>query len=1269
MRRPGLHARLFAFELGHQLRGGVFWGAVALFLLLGAGMSRLSLGGEGVVPGGPWSVTLNLGLLSLLAVFAVTPLVARAALRDRESGMEELVRTTPHGRRALSLHLAGGALVAVVLLLAVPVLAMAAVPMLTGAGAAVGPPALLRAFAFLVVPNALFLVAVQLLVAAISRRALAVYLAGVGIYIGYFGLSVAVGSPLIAGAGAEVTLPGALLDPFGIVPFLEATRSWSVEAMNGRPVPLEGVLLQNRILWLAVAAVVGGWAVRLRAAGRPSDDRSRGLHRAVGRLRRVAVRALPAREREGRTGAEETGATLFRPVEVPVAPRRGGGWRHVLSSVLSGARIGLATQLRSVSFAVVAVLWVGLAVSGVREAIADGTPFFDTPNLPLTELVVPALLRPFQLLGALVAIFFAGELAWRHRTAGVHPLEDAAPAGAGARIGGAVLSLAVLSAVLVALLVVPAVGYQFLRGGTPDLAVYGSLFYLLGVPWLVFGTLALGIQNFVSDRYVGTLAAAFVAVLWRPLSVNFLDIDLPGLPFAWAAELDYSVFAGFEPFLAGFSAQVAFWAVVALLISGLARRSWRRGVDPGVRARVGRLLRGRHRLPLRAAAVGGLVFLATGSVVQIATIDEGHLVSEGQAELWRAGYERQLSGLAELPAPTVEEVDLTFDLNPAERRYEVGGSYRLVNETGAPMDSILVGWDRWITIREVSVVGAERVAEYRPYDHVLFALREPLAPGEAARMEFRFEEDESSFGEFDPAHSVVRNGSFVRLERVLPWLGYDRSLELEEAGVREEHGLPPESATPRPRDGESRHDGRARYSLTASTSADQRIAAPGTLVEQWTEGSRSHFRFASDGPMRRRFGIASASWAAETVRAGPAGVELRLLHHPDHATNVPRLAEAGRTSLEVLSELYGPLGRRSVTIAEISSYHAEEVQATSYPGIVFMREHGGYTGDFERRSEGEVDYLWRRVAHELAHQWWGDRLGPARTAPGATVLTETLAEHSAGRVLERRFGPEGGRALRRWESETYFRYRGRVGGEEPPLREVTGETDYVAYFKGPVVLRAVEGLIGRERLDAILREFMARHGFDRDAGDEGGGREPSSPTVDDLYARLADAVSAERRHLLEEWFGGIVTYHLAVEEATVEPLEDGRYALSAEIVLERRGPDAARAADSGSEAGDATRRPAPASEPVTVEVVRAAGADSDGADASSTDPVVERRTLELEPRRRRVRLVLDGAPLRITVDPDVTRIEADRTDNTVALVDDGSVPSAADGPDGGSSGG
>ena len=110
----------------------------------------------------------------------------------------------------------------------------------------------------IVVPTILFATALLFAIATITRSAIATYTASVFIYCFYLATAALTGSPLMAASspGAGGGTAAALLDPFGLSSFFEVTRYWTIAEKNHRFVALQGSLLINRLLWIAMAMAI-----------------------------------------------------------------------------------------------------------------------------------------------------------------------------------------------------------------------------------------------------------------------------------------------------------------------------------------------------------------------------------------------------------------------------------------------------------------------------------------------------------------------------------------------------------------------------------------------------------------------------------------------------------------------------------------------------------------------------------------------------------------------------------------------------------------------------------------------------------------------------------------------------------------------------------------------------------------------------------------------------------------------------------------------------
>ncbi|WP_308601801.1 ABC transporter permease subunit [Massilia sp. Dwa41.01b] len=258
----------FRFDLRYQLRQPMLW----LVMVVLAAMAFASAGSTsfriGAGPAGIGNVHLNapgvianqLGVLSMIAMLLVTVFIAGAVLRDSESGMADLLYAAPLRKRD---YLFGRFLAGFTVCLLIFAAITAA--MMAGSLLPSIDPARLGAFSLwpyawsfvvLVVPNLLFVAALLMLLATVTRSMMMVY---VGVLA--FMVLWSVAAVLDAGNGsASLSL---LLDPFGVRVLAHLTRYFTSAQLNAELPPLSGLLLANRVLWTVIALAMAGATVAL----------------------------------------------------------------------------------------------------------------------------------------------------------------------------------------------------------------------------------------------------------------------------------------------------------------------------------------------------------------------------------------------------------------------------------------------------------------------------------------------------------------------------------------------------------------------------------------------------------------------------------------------------------------------------------------------------------------------------------------------------------------------------------------------------------------------------------------------------------------------------------------------------------------------------------------------------------------------------------------------------------------------------------------------
>jgi aminopeptidase N len=474
----------------------------------------------------------------------------------------------------------------------------------------------------------------------------------------------------------------------------------------------------------------------------------------------------------------------------------------------------------------------------------------------------------------------------------------------------------------------------------------------------------------------------------------------------------------------------------------------------------------------------------------------------------------------------------------------------------------------------------------------------------------------ASRGFTSSAEPVAGNGSYLSTGLLFPVVGYRRGYELTEPAERRRHGLP-RSARERAREA-PQHDRLespdwTEFDVTVSTAADEMVVAPGALLNTRTEGSRRWFHFHTGSAIPHQYVIASARYSVS--RTMHAGVAVEVYHHPAHTQNVGRIVRAATDALNDLGASFGAYPHRELRIAEVPE-RFRNFSGFAEPGVVFLGERRGFLID--TRDPARLDLVYRRVAHEVAHQWWGYSLVPA-AVPGATTLTESLTKYSELKMLENHYGREEVRRSLEYELDLYLSGRTTETGTEPPLSRAEQQS-YLYYRKGALVLHGLGKVLGPSATDAALRSLLRKHGGP-------GGR----ATADDLTAELKAASPPPFHDLIDQWMNEVVLYDVAVVSAEARPSPAGSEEYEVTLTV-----DAAKRRVRG-----AVMEELPLSEPFLVMVFSPAG-------DTEPRPLHTARHL-LRQGRQTVVVRVHGTPGSAVVDPYLTRIDSNQTDNQRAV--------------------
>ena len=547
-----------------------------------------------------------------------------------------------------------------------------------------------------------------------------------------------------------------------------------------------------------------------------------------------------------------------------------------------------------------------------------GVPFLPRTGHVLTVLAAPVADNPRLpwVLIPLLIVFYAGELVWRERDAGLSEIADASPVPEWALFLGKFLGLSLVLVMWMALVAAAGVLGQ-MRMGYFDFEIGLYLRILLGIQlidYILFALLVFVVHAVVNQKQIGYLVA-LIAYGVIAFPSNF-GLEHHLLIYGSGPRWTYSDIRGFGPSIGPWLWFKLYWAAWAVLLAVAGKLLWVRGTERSLRSR---LQLARHRSTRATAgvaalsvamiaALGGFIFYNTNSLNRYRTASE-------EAEQ-RAEYERRYGKYAGVAHPTLASTNLRVEIYPDRREAEIRGTYVLANASSAAIDSIHVTTVPGV---ETGAVSLDRQAAPVLVDddlgYRIYALEKPLQPGDSLQLSFEVHVAPHGFRNNGVDAFVVRNGTYFTNRDWLPAIGYQRNRELNGAGVRRRYGLARRPAVPSLDDAGARRvrvgGDPINFEAIVGTAGDQIAVAPGALRRTWTEGGRRYFHYVADVPINNQYGVFSARYAMHeeqwnpSAGSGPA-VAIQIFHHPGHAGNLGRMLASVRASLDHYTRQFGP---------------------------------------------------------------------------------------------------------------------------------------------------------------------------------------------------------------------------------------------------------------------------------------------------------------------------------------------------------------------------
>ena len=672
-----------------------------------------------------------------------------------------------------------------------------------------------------------------------------------------------------------------------------------------------------------------------------------------------------------------------------------------------------------------------------------------------------------------------------------------------------------------------------------ELVQYAKELYLISFPQLIsFILLALFVQTIVSNKFLGhaVVIGVFVVVpiLFRYGIENTLVLPGQNTPYT------YSDMNGYGHFVPALAWSIVYWFAIFAVLACISIAFARRGAEDGWRVRSKQAA---ARLPRLSPAIAFFVLLAIGSGWWFyfnAHVRNEFLTSKQQRDI-QANYERDFKRYEHLPQPKVIAVDANVDLDPYHRSFSGTGHFVLQNKTPQAIKQIHIT-DQMQSLSDVRFDRPFHLVSRAPRDlYSIYELETPLAPGDTLNLTFNVGYQTHGFRDGNERPELAYNGTFFDAS-YFPFIGYSSSGELDDPRRRREEKLGPVSDLP-PRGDPwgsvdnlfSQDSDWITYRTVVSTPDDQIAFAPGYLQRDWHQNGRHYYAYDMGDVKVQNF-YAYVSGRYDVKRENYKGVNIEIYHAPQHTFVLDRMMEAAEAGLDYYQANYSPFQFKQFRILEFPLYRQF---AQSFPNTSPFAETSWISRVLDPNKD--IDFTYFVTAHELAHQWWGHQLVGGRVA-GSNMMSESLAEYSALRVAQKKYGEAQMHKFLSRELDGYLRGRSNETRKEPPLCQVQREA-YVWYQKGSLALYALSDYIGEDNLNRALRNFLLQYRY-ANANDAQSGPYPDTRLLEDA---LRKETPASLQYFIDDTFEKITLYDNKAISATAQKMPDGTYKVTVTV--------------------------------------------------------------------------------------------------------------------------
>lgn len=1052
---------IFLLDLYSYRKGVLNYIIMFLFVAIGfyCGNEFNMSVGEGVFLNGTYTSGFMVGFLSLSIVFIATIIGSHLLFKEWDTGFNFILFSTPVSKKnfLLGRFSSFGVLTFIGFLLIF--LGFVTGQSLRTGSEMIGHFNLIYYLYPLLVfglVNTLIVCSLLFYVAVSTKNRMLMVIGGLLIYILYMVVLVYSGSPFMSN-----TLPqspfaqkiSALIDPFGLSSYFYRSRSFSVAERNVLLVPLTRYFLLNRILVIGLSASFVFLAYKLFSFKSPSKYVSK----------KKQTSPITHEHISYQTNELSTIGTTFN-------------FSLWIRSIKSFAKIDLIYIFKSIALLTTSVLLLFYVGMEIYAEIEKGIRL--PQKYASSGLMASTINENFYMLGVLLSVYFVNDICWRSHISGFSLIENVTFYSKSKLLGHWVSS-SLLILFFTFLLIVEGVIFQYLYGYTHfNVQAYLGVFVFNTMPLVLFTSFLVLINGLFKNKFWALGCTVIVALIFTT-SVSQKLFNQPLLHFLSGYSGTYSDFNGYGIYLISFVERLIFgFCIVGILWMAYAlikRKKWK---WPAIVA---------------ISTLFLLSFYTGGSFLK-----GYHHKNEKEEIKWAANYEKKYRKFQDLPQPTVTDVETEIALYPSKNSYSINGIYTLKNLSNKPIDKIIINFDEDLKTEEVNFSFKYQNIQINGIIQEI-NLAQPMMPSEKAVFSFRIAYNWKAVNGHKSFNSIIRNGSFMRISRYFPSIGYKYENEIQDEYQRKVFALSEPSPIQQLETPKTNPLDFINLDMVISTEVGQTAIGTGELIKQWKEGNRHYFHYSPQQPVPFRFAVSSAKYAVKSSNYN--GIEINVFYHPQHIENVVHLINNAKLTLEYCIASFGAYPFKSITFAEVSSF-TSGFNATAYPSVIFMTENIAFHANLE--ADNQQDVINELAGHEISHIWWGNNQISPDDREGAPMLTETLAMYTEMMIYKKMYGEE--KMLTRLKIHEQIYEASKGFAQHQPLYKVTNENNHIYYSKGAIIMVKLSRLIGEKTVNKALRNFLEKFKY------------PNRPITTDFLNELYQVTDKKYHNKIKQLF-------------------------------------------------------------------------------------------------------------------------------------------------------